>query len=65
MVEQSLIFLDNPSKFPLSLYLSQIIQDTKGIGFAASTLYMAPMLFNFGFAKKYLIKGIQLTGVKD
>jgi len=65
MVEQPLIFLDDPSKFPLSLYLSQIIQDTRGIGFAASILYMAPMLLIFGFAKKYLIKGIQLSGAKD
>ncbi|WP_088040620.1 carbohydrate ABC transporter permease [Bacillus sp. EAC] len=65
MVEQPLIFLDDPSKFPLSLYLSQIIQDTRGIGFAASILYMAPMLFIFGIAKKYLIKGIQLSGAKD
>ncbi|WHY77286.1 carbohydrate ABC transporter permease [Neobacillus sp. WH10] len=65
MVEQPLIFLDDPSKFPLSLYLSQIIQDTRGISFAASILYMAPMLLIFGFAKKYLIKGIQLSGAKD
>jgi len=65
MVEQPLIFLDDPSKFPLSLYLSQIIQETRGIGFAASILYMAPMLLIFGFAKKYLIKGIQLSGAKD
>ena len=65
MVEQPLIFLDDPSKFPLSLYLSQIIQNNRGVGFAASILYMAPMLFIFGFAKKYLIKGIQLSGAKD
>lgn len=65
MVEQPLIFLDDPAKFPLSLYLSQIIQDTRGIGFAASILYMAPMLLIFGFAQKYLIKGIQLSGAKD
>lgn len=36
-----------------------------GIGFAASILYMAPMLLIFGFTKKYLIKGIQLSGAKD
>ncbi|MEH6940090.1 carbohydrate ABC transporter permease [Bacillus sp. JJ664] len=65
MVEQPLIFLDDPSKFPLSLYLSQIIEETRGIGFAASILYMAPMLLIFGFTKKYLIKGIQLSGAKD
>ncbi|MEH7308227.1 carbohydrate ABC transporter permease [Neobacillus drentensis] len=65
MVEQPLIFLDDPLKFPLSLYLSQIIEEARGIGFAASILYMAPMLLIFGFAKKYLIKGIQLSGAKD
>lgn len=65
MVEQPLIFLDDPSKFPLSLYLSQIIEETRGISFAASILYMAPMLLIFVFTKKYLIKGIQLSGAKD
>ncbi|WP_163099739.1 carbohydrate ABC transporter permease [Peribacillus alkalitolerans] len=65
MVEQPLIFLDDLSKFPLSLYLSRITQEARGIGFAASVLYMAPMILLFGFAKKYLIKGIQLSGAKD
>ncbi|WP_420489373.1 carbohydrate ABC transporter permease [Neobacillus niacini] len=65
MVEQPLIFLDDPSKFPLSLYLSSISQEERGIGFAASILYMAPMILLFVFAKKHLIKGIQLQGSKD
>jgi multiple sugar transport system permease protein len=65
MVEQPLIFLDDPTKFPLSLYLSRITEEARGIGFAASVLYMAPMLILFGISKKFLIKGIQLTGEKD
>ena len=65
MVEQPLIFLDDFSKFPLSLYLSRITEEARGIGFAASVLYMAPMLILFGIFKKYLIKGIQLSGEKD
>ncbi|MEH6995894.1 carbohydrate ABC transporter permease [Neobacillus drentensis] len=65
MVEQPLIFLDDPSKFPLSLYLSRITEEARGIGFAASVLYMAPMLILFGISKKYLIKGIQVSGEKD
>nr|WP_045522264.1 carbohydrate ABC transporter permease [Neobacillus niacini] len=65
MVEQPLIFLDDPSQFPLSLYLSSISQEERGIGFAASILYMAPMILLFVFAKKHLIKGIQLQGSKD
>ncbi|WHZ04996.1 carbohydrate ABC transporter permease [Neobacillus sp. YX16] len=65
MVEQPLIFLDDPSKFPLSLYLSRITEEARGIGFAASVLYMAPMIILFGISKKYLIKGIQVSGEKD
>lgn len=65
MVEQPLIFLDDPAKFPLSLYLSRITEEARGIGFAASVLYMAPMLILFGISKKYLIKGIQVSGEKD
>lgn len=65
MVEQPLIFLDDPSKFPLSFYLSRVTQEERGIGFAASILYMAPIILLFGIAKDYLIKGIQLSGAKD
>lgn len=65
MVEQPLIFLDDPSKFPLSLYLSRITEEAREIGFAASVLYMAPMLILFGISKKYLVKSIQVSGEKD
>ena len=46
MVEQPLIFLDNPFKQPLSVYLSRI-NGEKGIAFAASMLYMTPMVLLF------------------
>ena len=64
MVEQPLIFLDDPFKQPLSVYLSQINGET-GIAFAASMLYMAPMVLLFLYAETYFIEGIQLSGIKD
>ncbi|GGA11623.1 sugar ABC transporter permease [Paenibacillus marchantiophytorum] len=64
MVEQPLIFLDDGFKQPLSLYLSQILQEAKGIGFAASVLYMSPMVLLFLYAESYFIQGVQLSGVK-
>ncbi|WP_338706118.1 MULTISPECIES: carbohydrate ABC transporter permease [Paenibacillus] len=64
MVEQPLIFLDNPFKQPLSVFLSTINQSDKGIAFAASMLYMAPMVMVFLYAESYFIEGIQLSGVK-
>ncbi|MCJ8013695.1 carbohydrate ABC transporter permease [Paenibacillus sp. KQZ6P-2] len=64
MIEQPLIFLQDSYKQPLSLYLAQINKEARGIGFAASALYMAPMVFLFLYAESYFIEGIQLSGIK-
>lgn len=64
MVEQPLIFLDDPFKQPLSVFLSRINESDRGIAFAASMLYMAPMVMLFLYAESYFIEGIQLSGVK-
>ncbi|GIP26716.1 sugar ABC transporter permease [Paenibacillus sp. J23TS9] len=64
MIEQPLIFLQDSYKQPLSLYLAQINKDALGIGFAASALYMTPMVLLFLYAESYFIEGIQLSGIK-
>lgn len=64
MVEQPLIFLDDPFRQPLSVYLARVNQGELGLAFAASMLYMAPMLLLFLYAEAYFIEGIQLSGIK-
>ncbi len=64
MVEQPLIFLQDATRQPLSLYLAKIVDGEKGLAFAASTLYMMPMLLNFLYAERYLLEGIRLSGIK-
>ncbi|GAA3405594.1 carbohydrate ABC transporter permease [Paenibacillus hodogayensis] len=64
MVEQPLIFLRDAVKQPLSVYLSAIGEGERGIAFAASAIYMAPMLLMMLYAEQYLIEGIQLSGIK-
>lgn len=64
MVEQPLILLKDAVKLPLSIYLSQITEGEKGVSFAASTLYMIPMLLIFLNGENYLVEGIQLSGIK-
>ena len=64
MVEQPLIFLDNFKEFPLSIVLSDINNTEKGIVFAASVIYMVPMLLIFLYGEKYIVEGIQLSGLK-
>ncbi|MFS0840594.1 carbohydrate ABC transporter permease [Paenibacillus sp. 1P03SA] len=64
MVEQPLIFLDDPLEQPLSVYLSRVNQGERGIAFAASMLYMTPMVLLFLYAETNFIEGIQLSGIK-
>lgn len=64
MVEQPLIFLDDPFKQPLSVYLSRINKGELGVAFAASMLYMTPMVLLFLYAETYFIEGVQMSGIK-
>jgi multiple sugar transport system permease protein len=64
MVEQPIIFLQDQAKHPLSVYLSKVNRDEMGIAFAASALYMLPVLLVFLYGENYLVEGIQLSGIK-
>lgn len=64
MVEQPLIFLQDPGLQPLSIFLSRIQEEAFGVSFAASVVYMIPMVLFFLLAEPYFIQGIQLSGVK-
>jgi len=64
MVEQPLIFLTDPDKQPLSVFLSEINSGEVGIAFAASFIFMIPPLLIFLNGEKYLIEGISRSGIK-
>lgn len=64
MVEQPLIFLQDAGKQPLSVFLAEINAGERGIAFAASVIYMVPMLLVFLYGEDYLVQGIQLSGIK-
>ena len=64
MVEQPLIFLQDPGLQPLSIFLSRVQEEAFGVSFAASVIYMIPMVLLFLSAEPYFIQGIQLSGVK-
>jgi len=64
MVEQPLVFLEDTAKQPLSLFLSRINLEEMGVAFAASVIYMIPMLLVFLYAENYFIEGIQHSGIK-
>ncbi|MGG6311670.1 carbohydrate ABC transporter permease [Paenibacillus macerans] len=64
MVEQPLIFLRDADMQPLSVFLSRIQQEMLGVSFAASVVYMVPMVLLFLSAEPYFIEGIELSGIK-
>jgi multiple sugar transport system permease protein len=65
MVEQPLIFLKDANLQPLSLFLSKLNTGAFGVAFAASALFMAPILIVFLYGENYLVEGIQMSSLKD
>jgi multiple sugar transport system permease protein len=65
MVEQPLIFLKDANLQPLSLFLSKLTSGAFGVAFAASALFMAPILFIFLYGENYLVEGIQMSSLKE
>jgi multiple sugar transport system permease protein len=64
-IEQPMTFLKDPSLWPLSLYLPQIVSERLGLAMAASLMMLIPTVLIFLFGQKYLELGIQATGIKE
>ena len=63
LVEQPMLFLENISQQPLSLYLARMTNRTDLI-FAASFFYLIPTALVFLYGQEFMVEGIQLSGVK-
>jgi multiple sugar transport system permease protein len=46
------------SKYPLSVFLSQINTGEIGLAFAVAVIYMLPAIFIFLYGEEYLVEGI-------
>ncbi|MCL1913252.1 MAG: carbohydrate ABC transporter permease [Eubacteriaceae bacterium] len=64
-IEQPMTFFKDPSLWPLSLYLPQIVAEKLGLAMAASLFMLAPAMLVFLFGQKYLELGIQSAGLKE
>ncbi len=65
IVDQAVVFIEGSYKFPMSVYLSQLFDGEAIVYYAASVIYMLPVLFAFLMAKEYLIEGISMSGVRS
>jgi multiple sugar transport system permease protein len=64
LVEQAVVFIDDYTREPLSVYLSRLAEGRMGLIFAASCVYMLPPLWFLLMGQGDLEKGIELSGVK-
>ncbi|MBI9012921.1 MAG: carbohydrate ABC transporter permease [Clostridiales bacterium] len=64
MVEQPLIFLDDISKHPLSIYLSSVSESEIGVLFTAGFIYLLPLIIMFLYGENYLVEGVSNSTTK-
>lgn len=64
-VEQPMLFLEDASKWPLSIYLPRISAEKLGVAMISSLVMLIPAALIFLFGQKYLILGIQSAGIKE
>lgn len=64
MVEQPLVFLQDQSKYPLSIFLSRINAESLGTAFVCGVLAMIPVVILFLFLKEAMIEGLVSANLK-
>ena len=64
-IEPPLVFLKSQNLWPMSLFLANITQEDLGIAMVASVFMLLPVILIFLFGQRYLILGIQSSGVKE
>ena len=64
LVEQAVIFINDYTKEPLSVFLSRMSEGRIGLVFAASCVYMFLPFWFLTVGQKDLERGIELSGVK-
>lgn len=65
LIEQPMTFLRTQDKWPIALYLSKIGETNVDIAMAASVLTLLPTLLLFFYCESYLVRGIQMAGLKE
>ena len=65
LIEQPMTFLRTQDKWPLSLYLTKIGESNVEVAMGASIIALLPTLLLFLYCESYLVRGIQMAGLKE
>lgn len=63
-IEAPMTFLATPGKWPLALYLPNVGSTNVDVAMAASVFALMPVLLLFLYCETFLVKGIQIAGLK-
>jgi multiple sugar transport system permease protein len=64
MVEQPLVFLSDPRKYPMSIFLAGVNLHSLGVAFVCGLLAMLPVTIIFLYLKDSLVYGIEMSNLK-
>lgn len=64
IVEQAVIFINDPHDLPMSLFLSMLNEAHIGLSFASASFYVLPVLIILFYGQNYLKEGISISGLK-
>lgn len=65
LVDQVIIFIRQPEKYPLSVFLDQISREMGSVSYAAAAFYLIPIIALLCYGHNYLKEGIGLMNVKE
>ena len=65
LIEQPMTFLRAQDNWPLSLYLTRIGESNAELAMGASIITLMPTMLLFFYCESYLVKGIQMSGLKE
>lgn len=65
IVDQVVIFIRQPEKYPLSIFLNQISRERGEVSYAATSFYLIPVMALMLYGHDYLKEGIGLMNVKE
>lgn len=64
MVEQPVVFLQDSSRYPLSVFLASVNSQNFPLSFACGILAVLPVLLLFLFFNQELVEGIEFSGIR-
>lgn len=65
LVDQVIIFIRQPERYPLSMFLDQISREMGNVSYAAATFYLIPVIALLFYGHDCLKEGIGLMNVKE